>query len=212
MKRPLQFVLALSLLLLSVGCTPKFSRRHIPSMGYETIKAEKTRTVLILPPIGKMLDNKAKAFISSVVSTTLAEKGYYVLSPPSAERIMEGFDKADPEWYVENSTRRLHPQYGADAVVLIRVNSWNVNIFGGTRNFDVSCLIKSVHSDKVLFENRIYREIGSPRSYDQDFASMAITDILFYLLVGPRDVGREGISQLLAPFPDGPYAPRYNLL
>ena len=212
MKRPLQFVLALSLLLLSVGCTPKFSRRHIPSMGYETIKAEKTRTVLILPPIGKMLDNKAKAFISSVVSTTLAEKGYYVLSPPSAERIMEGFDKADPEWYVENSTHRLYPQYGADAVVLIRVNSWNVNIFGGTRNFDVSCLIKSVQSDKILFENRIYREIGSPRSYDQDFASMAITDILFYLFVGPRDIGREGISQLLAPFPDGPYAPRYNLL
>lgn len=211
MKRLLQFGVVLSLLFLSVGCTPKFSRRHIPSMGYETIKAEKTRTILIMPPIGKMLDNNAKAFISSVVSTTLAEKGYYVISPPSADRIMEGFDKADPEWYVENSTHRLYPQYGADAIVLIRVNSWNVSLLGGTRYFDVSCLIKSVHSDKILFENRIYREIGSPRSYDQDFVSMVLSDIMFFLLVGPRDVGREGIFQLLAPFPDGPYAPRYNI-
>ena len=211
MKRLLQSGLALSLLLLVVGCTPKFSRRHIPSMGYEVIRAEKTRTILILPPIGKMLDNKAKAFISSVVSKIFAEKGYYVISPPSANRIMDGFDKTDPEWYVENSTRRLYPQYGADAVVLVRVNSWNVSLLGGTRYFDVSCLVKSGHSDRILFENRIYRELGSPRNYDQDVISMIFSDVLFYLLVGPKDVGREGLFQLLAPFPDGPYAPRHSL-
>lgn len=210
-KRLLHFVSTLSILLLTVGCAPTFSRRHIPSMGYEAIRAERTRSILILPPIGKGLDSKAKAFISSIASRTFAEKGYYVISPPAADRIMESFDKADPEWYVENSAHRFYPQYGADAIVLVRVNAWNVSLLGGTRYFDVSCLVKSVHSDKILFENRIYREIGSPRTYDQDFVSMIITDIMFFLFVGPKDVGREGVFQLLAPFPDGPYAPVYSL-
>ncbi|MDO4695205.1 GNA1162 family protein [Porphyromonas sp.] len=193
------------------GCSPKFSQGRTSGIRFDTIKRERPRTVLIMPPIGHMLDQRGKAFVSSIVAMALAEKGYYVLSPSSVDKIMDGLDKDDPEWYVENSARRLYAQYGADAIVLVRVNGWSASVIGVTRSFDVSCLMKSTHSGDILFENRIYNSESAGVMPDEGIAEYLIWNSIYLLLTSKRTVAKDGVNILFRPLPDGPYAPKYSL-
>lgn len=209
-KSIIQCATVVILLLSLLGCSPSLIRRRTPPSRFETIRNEKPRSILLLPPIGNNLKEKDRDFISTHFSMILSEKGYYVISPAMAKREMSSLDAADPEWYIDNSARPLYPKYGVDAVMVIRVRDWSTMPILASRRFEVSCLLKSIHSDEVLYESTIANyETNLSGDYSEP-AFAVISDMLYYLLTSKRSVAREGMRMLISELPDGPYAPNYT--
>lgn len=143
--------LTMTLLIIS-GCAPQ---PKIANENHLKLHQEKTKSLLILPPMNLSTDAEAKDSYMSTLEMPFASMGYYVLPVEMVSDIMKQEGITSTEMLYEMPLNKLQEYFGADAVLYTRIKKWDVSymVFASTITVSVSAEIISTKTSEKLWSN-----------------------------------------------------------
>jgi hypothetical protein len=111
------------LALVSSGCAPK--RRQLNQLF-----AEKPKSILIVPAANQTPDLEAPAVTLALLGIPLAERGYYVYSPALVKVLLADMGLTEAGLVHQVPPQRLNEEFGADAILFVRVEDWSTKYLG----------------------------------------------------------------------------------
>jgi hypothetical protein len=114
-------VFALSALSLS-GCA---SVPVEPAAQFEVLKAEQTKSILVLPPLNNTLTVNAPEYFLSTLSPPFANRGYYTFPANMVRKTLEENGLSDAGLVHAAETTRLQRLFGCDGALYVSINRWD---------------------------------------------------------------------------------------
>lgn len=110
--------LVFSATLLATSCAPTFHTT-------EAWEAHKPKTVLVLPPENTTSNTEVLEKAYPFLSTNLAMRGYYVISPELALQVFEANKLNDAGQVNQLPAQKFNDVFGVDAIIRTKVTDWS---------------------------------------------------------------------------------------
>jgi hypothetical protein len=164
----------LGFLLLVASCGPRTTTKQ---NQFPLMYQEKPLSVVIVPPINETTDVQAKEYYATTIQEPLCQVGYYTLPYEITTEILKREGMYDTEAYQNQSFNQFGEFFGADAVFISRIKSWNKNymVISSTLEVDVDCALVSTKSNTVLWSYRGRIKVDLSSSTGNPLLSIAIT-------------------------------------
>lgn len=123
---------------------------------YTLFKAEKPKSILILPPLNSSTEVMASYSFFSTISKPVAEKGYYVFPVAVIDQLMKQNGLPGPGEMHQASLRKIREIIQPDAVLYIALENYGTkfHVIDSNTTVTASARLVSARSGKVLWENR----------------------------------------------------------
>ena len=142
----------LSIICAIVACKPpaKMSR----SKAYKGIYEENPVTVLIMPPINKILNVDAKDYFHSTLNIPLANEGYYVIPPFLSMEILKQESAYDAEMFLNQPVNKFGEVFGADLVLFTVIHRWDKSLVPAHITVQVEYILKSTKTNSIVYTRK----------------------------------------------------------
>ena len=175
----------------SCGVSKKMTR----ASQYPKMYDEKPVTLLVMPPINNSAYPEAKDLLYASIARPLAEAGYYVISPLLAMDVLNAEGACDSEKFLDAPLS----------------DSWEKRDMGIATG--IRYLIKSAHTDEVLFERNcdiyldlaVYSAIGGALGSIVNLAASAINSATAEHI----EAARKSNYYIFSDLPRGEYSPDF---
>ncbi|MGL5938261.1 MAG: GNA1162 family protein [Phocaeicola sp.] len=179
------------------------------SVTYKTLYDETPASILALPPINRSTKVGAKELFYSSLTSSLTQKGYYVLSPLLAMDILKEESAYDAELFLNNSMKQVGTLFGVDAVLFTIIHDWSKTTIASQVKVKIEYILKSTKTDEVLF-NRIgdvtlSLSVSTGNSWIDLIGGMVATALTNEIVVG-----RSCNFYTLSDLPEGKYSPYFQ--
>lgn len=162
------------------GCqTTKITKQE----AYPKVYAEKPVAILVVPAINLTTAADATELYATTIAYPLAEAGYYVLSVPFTQKLLQREGVADGEQARNIPMQKYQTLFGADAVLFVTLNSWDTNYYvtGGNVTVSAKFELKSTKTDETLWlydDIVVHNTSGGSGNLIADMIATAITTAL----------------------------------
>ena len=138
--------------LFTIGC----ATTDITPYDYSNLRAEKPKSVLVVPAVNRTVDVDAPDYFLSTISKPLAERGYYVYPVHAVKRVMEDDGLNDADLVHGADPARLGTLFGADAILYVSIERWDAQyiVLSTTVTVDFNYVMKSATTGATLWEGR----------------------------------------------------------
>lgn len=205
MKRSYIPFINIALLLLLTGCLEAPIKK---SQRYPQLYKEKPLSIMILPPINKSVNIGAKEQFYSSLIRPLTLNGYYVLPPLLTLEVLKEESAYDAEMFLDNSMKQVGVLFGADAVLFTIVHNWEKVVLFNNITVKVEYMLKSTHTDSLLFHRIGTITYSSSMNSGNVFADL-VGQMLVTSLQSEINVGRSCNGFSFQDIPNGIYSPNY---
>jgi hypothetical protein len=156
-----------------IGCatTPK---------DYSKFNAANPHSILIVPVVNDSVDVDAPDYFLSTISRPVAEQGYYVFPVNMVKRILEDAGLSDANLVHDAPTEKLCSLFGSDAVLYIKINSWDAKylLISTTVTVALEYTIKDGKTGEILWEDkRIVKYTPQRSGSSGNWIADLITDV-----------------------------------
>lgn len=97
-----------------------------PKKDFGAFNIAAPKSILVVPVLNKSLDVDAPNYLLSTLSIPLAEKGFYVFPVNAAKFVLEQEGFYEGEQVHRQSPEVLAQLFGADAILYVTINRWDV--------------------------------------------------------------------------------------
>lgn len=204
-------LLTLTALVLTTACTVTEPVSKL--QAYNGLYTEKPVSLLIMPPINRSTNVEAKEYFHTTLNVPIANAGYYVIPPFLSMDILKRESAYDAELFLDAPLAKFGEVFGADMALFTLIHKWDKSSIGATVTVDVEYIIKSIHTNEVLFKRRGQVTYDTSMNLGgsglvgalANMAASAInTAVTKYV-----DVARACNSYTLSDLPAGTYSPTY---
>jgi len=127
----LTILLAISL----VSCAKKDNSKFINARSsfYEKYSKEEIKdhkSILVLPAANNAVNIDAPFYFLSTISSSIAEKGYYVFPVNLVNRLLEDEGASDANMLNKSSPFKISKRFGADAILYTTIQEWDAKYIG----------------------------------------------------------------------------------
>lgn len=193
--------IALSILLTTacVGLQPN----HLdPSM-----KTNPPKVVAVLPPENITANTEVEEKLYPIISTRLAERGYYVLSPELIRNIFLANKLEDAGTINALPPQRFRDTFGADAVLITRVTDWSSKFFvvGSSVSVGLDMSLIDTRSGTLLWQ--LDRTLARTPQTDSGggLVGAIINSAIHASIVPYEPIADENTMTIYSTIPNGPY-------
>jgi hypothetical protein len=143
------YILCVAIFLLA-GCATKTTKYE----AFPQMYAEHPASIIVLPPINLTTAADAKEYYTATIAEPLTLMGYYVLPIEITNELLKNSGMYDTELLVNMPPQKFKQNFGADAVMYIKITKWNTSyyVIGGNLQVAVDCLLKSTNTGEVLWK------------------------------------------------------------
>ncbi|MCZ8355166.1 MAG: DUF799 family lipoprotein [Cyclobacteriaceae bacterium] len=153
MKRKLVYLFAI--IFMASSCAPSLVAPEITKNDvYGEMYKESPQTILVLLPINKTGNVEAKEFFYATLTTTLSDRGYYIMPPFISQEILRRESANDSEQFVDSSLKLFGDVFGADAIFFTIIHDWKKDGVTSKVEVTVEYILKSAKTNQVLFHRK----------------------------------------------------------
>jgi hypothetical protein len=180
----------------------------IPRPDYSKFFEHHPRSILIVPPINKTTAVEAPIVFNTTVTRPFAERGYYVFPVFLSRDILNDLGLSDEGMIAQFTPQRFREIFGADAVLMITVNSWTTTylVLASTVTVEANYKLVDTGTAEVIWERT---ERVAEQSGGGSLLEMVIKAAVTALMVDYRPLARRtNILVVEKPgqgLPAGPY-------
>jgi hypothetical protein len=148
MRRLLRVFTVLACVTMLAGCATK-----APQFDYSAFRAAKPVSMLVLPPVNDSPDIKATSGVWSHALRPLSEAGYYVLPASLVDESLRSNGILSPQEAHEIPIGKLRDEFGADAVVYIKISRYGTSymVVNSETRVDVSARVVDLRDGRELW-------------------------------------------------------------
>jgi hypothetical protein len=208
-------ILLISSIILIYSCMPQYVTKL---QQYPKMYQQKPLSILVLPPINQSTSAEAKEYYTSTITECLANVGYYVLPIAITNDILKQEGAWDTEVMQSSALTKFKEYFGADAVLLTKIISWNkvYLITSGSVTVTLSFTLLSTQTPDTLwrYSGTITKNTsGNSNSGNilADLITSAIVTAVNTAATRYVDVAKEVNVQVLSAMPAGKYNDRFGL-
>ena len=168
-------------------------------------------SILILPPINNTTSSEAKEYYATTIEEILANRGYYVFPYRVTTDVLAMHGVYYTERLDLNDLSKFKQFFGADAVLISTIQSWNKSyvVLGATLTVAFDFEVKSTTTNQTLFANSKTITVDlTPQNTSGSLGGLLAQIIGTAILSASSDYwpyARQATLQSLSTIPPGPY-------
>lgn len=171
------------------------------------MQTQPPRVIAVLPPENMTANTEIEEKLYPIISTRLAQRGYYVLSPELIKNIFLANKLESAAMINALAPEKFKETLGADAILITRVTDWSSKFFvvGST---------VSVGLDMTLIDTRTGRQLWtldrvlarSPQNNSNGGLLGAVINAALHAAVVPYEpIADENTTAMYSTIPQGPF-------
>ncbi|MDR1155092.1 MAG: DUF799 domain-containing protein [Bacteroidales bacterium] len=196
------------------SCAPKGTRITRAEAYPAFYNEQHPLSIIVMPPVNKTTNVDAKENFYITMSRTLAERGYYVVSPFLAMEMFQSESAYDAEMFITAPLNQFREVTGADLALFTNIVDWKKSAIGSKVVVTVEYIMRSTVSNETVFQRTgtitydtsVNTGAGGLAGAIANVAASAIsTAVQSYL-----PIAGACNEAVLSDIPAGKYNPSYN--
>jgi hypothetical protein len=181
------------------GCAPTYHTT-------EAWDTHKPKTILVLPPENTTSNTEVLEKAYPFLSTSLAMRGYYVVSPELALQTFQANKLNDPGQLNQLATQKFNDVFGVDAVMRTRVTDWSSKYIGITAWLDVGFDMELLDAKTGLVIWKWKQTLSeSPNNGNQGLLGAVVNSAIFAATTPYEPLAAKNATSLMSTVPPGEY-------
>ncbi|MGA1534449.1 MAG: GNA1162 family protein [Planctomycetota bacterium] len=189
-----------------------------PVSDYQKFYSESPFTVVVPPVRNLTVDAEAPRYFISTVTKPLVDRGYYVIPVELTSEILAAEGIQDGGALINVPPSRYRKYFGADAVLLITLQSWDTTylVFASSVTVAMEYKLVSTASEEILWEAAFSETITSDSgsgSGGHPLADLIVAAISAAATAAGTDyvpLARKANLRAFSTLPSGPYNPNFE--
>ena len=192
-----------------ISCAGGLQPKHLDS----SMKVSPPRIIAVLPPENLTSNTEVEEKLYPLISTRLAERGYYVLSPELLREIFNANKLESAANINALDPKKFKEILGVDAILVTKVTDWSSKYFvlGSTVTVGLDMQLIDTRIGKVLWKLD-HRVSKAPNGNSNGGLIGALVNAAIHAAVVPYEpIADENTRILYATVPAGPYINKWGL-
>jgi hypothetical protein len=122
--------------------------------AYKGIYDEKPLSVLIMPPINRSTNVRAKEYFHSTLNVPIANAGYYVIPPFLSMEILKRESAYDADLFLNSRLSKFREIFGADVALFTIIHEWRKSTLKSNIYVEVEYIFKSTQTNEILYNRK----------------------------------------------------------
>lgn len=183
--------------------------------AFPLMYSERPLSILVLPPVNMTTAADAKEYYLTTVAEPISYAGYYVFPLEVTMDILRSVGLPDTELVTDDHLRKFKEFFGADAVLFVRITTWNTHysVLAGNVSVGIECVLKSTTTSGVLWNYKGTVMVDTTSSGGVGLGGLIANLIATAIATASTDyvpIARRVNYMVIGTMPYGSYHPAFN--
>ncbi|MDH5545417.1 MAG: DUF799 domain-containing protein [Gammaproteobacteria bacterium] len=184
-----------------------------PEFVHDSLNTAPPRVIAVLPPENLTSNTEVEEKLYPIISTRLAERGFYVISPEMVREIFNANKLEEAAMINQLDPKKFNEIFGADAIIKTRVTEWSSKyiVLSSTVNVGLDMELYDAQTGNLLW--KMHRLLSkAPNSNNNGGLVGALINAAIHAAVVPYEpIADENTTTMYSTIPNGPFMQAWGI-